>query len=120
MPRRKKASPLLPSKHKTTSSTNGDAGGSPPPDDGTTSSWADLDPLPPPRVRITKKWVTIRAVLPHTSWDYDFRTSRIDTPMKLLQWVWHLNEKKWFDWALCRELIDKVCTHFDWDLHALC
>ncbi len=70
-----------------------------------------------PAVKITSQWLTIR-----TEWhkkhggEYDFRTSRIDSPLKLLNWVHHLNGKVWFDRDTSGELIYKVCKHFGWDL----
>ena len=52
--------------------------------------------------------------------DYAFGLERIDTHLKLLHWVHHLTAKIWFDRFIERELIEKVCSHFGWNLFANC
>jgi hypothetical protein len=91
---------------------------------GETLSWADLAeryPAPGPRITIRGGYLTIRTEdhLQHGD-EYAFELKRIDTPMKLLEWTHHLAGKGWCDAFLTRELIEKVCKHFGWNLFAGC
>lgn len=47
---------------------------------------------------------------------YDFALDRIDSPMKLVSWLYHLGGKAWFDGWMQQELIEKVCKHFGWEI----
>jgi hypothetical protein len=68
-------------------------------------------PVRKPVVKVTKKWVTVNIQYP-----YDIRIDRIDTPLKLLNWVEHLSHKTWMDGPSMAEFVQKVCRHFGWDL----
>jgi hypothetical protein len=79
-------------------------------------SWADITPRKP-AVKIAGGWVTINTEHP-AAYPYEIRLDRIDTPMRLLNWVHHLAEKVWMEPLDLAELIDAVCRHYGWNLHS--
>ena len=45
---------------------------------------------------------------------YEFALDRIDSPIKLLGWIRHLNEKTWFTGPCANRLIDAIYKHHGW------
>jgi hypothetical protein len=80
---------------------------------------ADMDDTePPPVVHIKGKYVVVETAWHKKCRDrYAIELDRTDTSLRLLDWVQHLTEKVWFDAQVARELIGKVCEHYDWNLH---
>jgi hypothetical protein len=76
-----------------------------------------MQPQPDPgtsRVTINDHFINITV---SQNRDYAAGLDQIDTPMKLLRWVHHVNQN-FYDKALTNELIEKVCGYFGWDLLA--
>ena len=48
---------------------------------------------------------------------YDIELSRIDTPMKVKEWIIHLLEKNWITREILFEMVDLLQQYFGYDLH---
>jgi hypothetical protein len=77
-------------------------------------------PTPKPCVQIKRGWVCIRS-----KWhkemgrghSYDVELARMDTPSKLLHWLWHLSGKVWLTADVVYDLTSAVADHFRWPIH---
>jgi hypothetical protein len=70
-------------------------------------------------MREIKKGISIidDSLVLNIRYPYYIELSRIDTPIKVYQWVIHLLEKEWVSRELLFDMVDILERHFGYDLH---
>lgn len=76
----------------------------------------DIKPAKTLPIKFDKK-VKFFTIQVQPNYPYEIGLEKINTPMKLIHWIWHLEEKTWMDNITMRRFIEKVCKVNGFDLH---